>query len=109
MKFSKSSTKIIIIKKGMSHPLFVHIFMTESEIIISTFCTNFFGQFSYISFLNYLIKKKNRQRGKPCRGFLNTEGLRFTECDKATPPKILIVVNNFILKQKLPFSNRLVV
>ena len=64
MKFSKSSTKIIIIKKGMSHPLFVHIFMTESEINNSTFCTNFFGQFSYISFLNYLVKKKNNNKKK---------------------------------------------
>ena len=94
MKFSESSTKIII-KKGMSHPLFVHIFMTESEI---TFCTNFFGQFCYLSFLNYSVKKKkNRTRGKPRRRFLNTERFRFTGCDKATPPKILIAVNNFFL------------
>ena len=61
--------------------------MTESEI---TFCTNFFGQFCYLSFLNYsVIKKKKKKK--------NTEGFRFTGCDKATPPKILIAVNNFFL------------
>ena len=95
MKFSKSSTKIII-KKEMPHPLFVHIFMTESEITISPFCTNIFGQFCYISFLDSDFKQKT-VRGKPCRSFLNTEGFRFTGCDKATPPKILIAVNNFFL------------
>ena len=95
MKFSKSSTKIMI-KKGTPHPFFVRIFMTESEITISTFCTNIFRQFCYISFLNY-FKKKNRARRKPCRRFLNTEGFRLTGCDKATPPKILIAVNNFFL------------
>ena len=29
-------------KKGMSDPLFVHVFMTKSEIITFTFCTNNF-------------------------------------------------------------------
>ena len=84
----------------MSHPLFVHIFMTESEINISTFCTYIFGQFCYISFSNYLVqkrKKKNRAGGKPCRSFLNTEVFRFAGCDKAAPPKVLIAVNNFFL------------
>ena len=99
MKFSISSTKIFI-NRGMSHPLFVHIFMTESEISISTFCTNIFGQFCYISFLNYLAskkKKKKQSKRNACRSFLNTEGFRFTGCDKATPPKILIAVNKFFL------------
>ena len=81
-----------MIKKRTPHPFFVRIFMTESEITISTFCTNIFGQFCYISFLNYY-----RARRKPCRSFLNTEGFRLTGCDKSTPPKILIAVNNFFL------------
>ena len=34
--------------KGMSDPLFFHVFMTESEINTFTFCTNIFGQLSYI-------------------------------------------------------------
>ena len=45
--------------------------MTESDINISTFCTNIFRQFYYISFLNYLIylvqkqkKKKKKQSGR---------------------------------------------
>ena len=81
--------------------------MTESDINISTFCTNIFRQFYYISFLNYLIylvqKKKNKKNkkngagGKPWRRFLNTEGFRFTGCDKPAPPKILIAVSNFFL------------
>ena len=97
MKFSKLSTKIII-KRGMSQPIICSYFMTESEISISTFCTNIFGQFCYISFLTiWFQKKKNRARGKACRSFLNTEGFRFTGCDKATPQTILITVNNFIL------------
>ena len=60
MKFSKSSTKIII-KEGMLHPLFDHVFMTQSEINTSTFCINIFGQFCYISILNYLVKKKKKK------------------------------------------------
>ena len=76
--------------------------MTESDIKISTFCTNIFRQFCYISFLNYLTiwlkkKKKNRAGGKPWRRFLNTEGFRFTGCDKPAPPKILIAVSNSFL------------
>ena len=66
MKFSKSSTKRII-KKGMSHPLFVHIFMTKSDINISTFCTNIFRQFRYISFLNNLLQKKKKKKEKQSR------------------------------------------
>ena len=98
MKFAKSSTKIII-KEGMSHPLFVHVFMTQSEINTFTFCINIFGQFCYISILHYLVKKKkkNRAGGKLCRSFLNIEGFRFTGCDKEAPPTILIAVNNFFL------------
>ena len=59
---------------------------------------------------NYLVsKKKNRARGKASRSFLNTEGFRFTGCDKATPQTILITVNNFILpviKCKLYFETK---
>ena len=35
--------------------------MTESEI---TFCTNFFGQFCYLSFLNYPVKKKKKKQNE---------------------------------------------
>ena len=34
--------------------------MTEAKINISTFYTNSFGQLSYISFLNYSVKKKKK-------------------------------------------------
>ena len=57
--------------KGMSDPLLFHVFMTKSEINIFTFCTNIFGQFSYISILNYLVKETGWVEGKPCRSFLN--------------------------------------
>ena len=49
-------------QKRMSHPLFVHIFMTESKINIFTFYTNSFGQLYYISFLNYSVKKKKKKK-----------------------------------------------
>ena len=45
----------------MSDPLFVHVFMTKSEINNFTFCTNIFGQFSYISILNYLVKEPEQE------------------------------------------------
>ena len=41
----------------MSYTLFIHVFMTKSEINTFTFCTNIFGQFSYISIFNYLVKE----------------------------------------------------
>ena len=43
----------------MSDALFVHAFMTESEINTFTFCSTIFGQFCYISILNYLVKKQD--------------------------------------------------
>ena len=57
--------------KGMSDPLFFHVFMTKSEINTFTFCTDIFGQFSYISILNYLVKETDWVEGKPSRSFLN--------------------------------------
>ena len=75
--------------KGMLDPLFFHVFMTKSEINTFTFCTNIFGQFSYISILNYFVKETDWAEGKPCRRFLNIS-LHCDNCDKAAPPKILI-------------------
>ena len=37
----------------MSHALFFHVFMAESEINTFTFRTNIFGKCCYISILNY--------------------------------------------------------
>ena len=45
--------------------------MTKSEINTFTSCTNIFGQFSYISILNYLVKETDWVEGKTCRSFLN--------------------------------------
>ena len=77
--------------------------MTESDINISTFSTNIFRQFCYISFLNYLVQKKKKQSmragGKPWRRFLNTEGLRFTGCDKPAPP---VIKFKFYFETKTP-------
>ena len=41
----------------MLDPLFFPVFMTKTEINTFTFCTNIFGQLSYISILNYLVKE----------------------------------------------------
>ena len=57
--------------KAISDPLFFHVFMTKSKINTFTFCTNTFGQFSYISIFNYLVKETDWAEGKPCRSFLN--------------------------------------
>ena len=57
--------------KGMSYALFIHVFMTKSEINTFTFCTNIFAQFSYISIFNYLVKETDWAERKPCRSFLN--------------------------------------
>ena len=73
-------------KKEMSDPLFVHVFMTKSEINTFTFCTNIFGQFCYISILNYLVKETEQEES--LAGVFWT--FRFTNCDKPAPPKILI-------------------
>ena len=45
----------------MSDPLFVHVFMTKSEINTFPFCTNIFGQFCYIYILNYLVKETEQE------------------------------------------------
>ena len=73
-------------KKEMSDPLFVHVFMTKSEINTFTFCTNIFGQFCYISILNYLVKETEQEES--LAGVFWT--LCFTNCDKPAPAKILI-------------------
>ena len=44
-------------QKGCQILYFFHVFMTKSEINTFTFCTNIFGQFSYISILNYFVKE----------------------------------------------------
>ena len=54
--------------------------MTESDIKISTFCTNIFRQFCYISFLNYLTiwfkkKKKKQSRRKALKAFFEHGGI----------------------------------
>ena len=73
-------------KKEMSDPLFVHGFMTKSEINTFTFCTNIFGQFCYISIINYLVKETEQEESPA--GFFWT--LCFANCDKPAPLKILI-------------------
>ena len=50
--------------------------MTESDINISTFSTNIFRQFCYISFLNYLVQKKKKQsRRKALKAFSEHGGI----------------------------------
>ena len=70
----------------MSDPLFVYAFTTKSEINTFTFCTNIFGQICYISILNYLVKETEQEEN--LAGVFWT--FRFTKCDKAAPPKLLI-------------------
>ena len=60
--------------------------MTKSEINTFTFCTDIFEQFSYISILNYLVKETEQEES--LAGVFST--FRFTNCDKAALPKILI-------------------
>ena len=75
--------------------------MTESDINISTFCTNIFRQFCYISFLNYLVqkKKKKQSRRKALKAFSEHGGLRFTGCDKPAPP---VIKFKFYFETKTP-------
>ena len=101
--------------KAISDPLFFHVFMTKSEINTFTFCTNTFGQFSYISILNYFAKETDWAEGMLCRSFLNISlhKLRLSGPTENTDCRAISfcwwLSLSFILKQKLQFSNCLVV
>ena len=74
--------------------------MTESDIKISTFCTNIFRQFCYISFSNYLVqkrKKKTEQEESLEGAFWTRRDFASQNRDKPAPPKILIAVSNSFL------------
>ena len=101
--------------KGMSDPLFFHVFVTESEINTFTFCTNIFGQFSYISILNYFVKETDWVEGKPCRSFLN---ISFQKLRAIKGPQgkywlgnffLPVIKFNFYFETKTPVSNCLAV
>ena len=69
--------------------------MTESDIKISTFCTNIFRQFCYVSFsafLNYLTiwfkkkkKKKKQSRRKALKAFSEHGGISFHRMRQTGP------------------------
>ena len=81
--------------------------MTESDINISTFCTNIFRQFCYISFLNYLVQKKKTEQEESLEGVIWTRR-DYASQDAINRPRRWLSLS-FILKQKLPFSNCLAV